>query len=459
MFRASRSDSGCSLIKHFLALPLSCVASFNHTRSIQNLATPKKAKPTEKIIYGVEEDPDDLLAQEAQEALSAVTGGNRTSYPTVSYAGSVTTIHSSSESQRQAVFVDHTIDIAAMSHRSQSESPRGSPQTVIDIAAMSRRSKSGSPWGASQKAQSKQFPQLKLNQLAPNFHALSSHGPIELYEYLSTPLESLKPDQTAKTAADTKGGNWVVFFSHPMDFTPVCTTEVASKAKLQGEFAKRGAKLLGLSIGSVEKHQHWMREIRKIIEAGGIRRGGPLGAAKASALGQPGTVQPAWVGDDGGVVSAGATLSAGVLGALDEEKEMGMEDVVRSGSIRVDLARGAAESTLEGEESLLNFPIIADEDGFVSQLYGMLEDAREATEVDPSTGERSIGMWTPPISTTVHSSSWYTAACLLWVDLLYPGRIPWQNTICAGAGRLTSRQITFGQSARCLSSTLIGVSG
>lgn len=404
----SVTNSACSFRRTSFALPPSI---FNHCRYIQNLATPTKAKPTEKIIYGVEEDPDDLLTQEAQKAFSAAPEGNRTSYPTVSYDGSVKTINCSSESQRQAVFVDRTvsftlsttaidgpgeqIDLAAM-RRSKSESPQGASLRAIDITAMRRRSQSESPWGPSQKAQDKQFPQLKLNHIAPNFHALSSHGPIELYEYLSTHPEPYNPDETTKATANatdgaTKGGSWVVFFSYPMDSTLACTTEVASMAELQGEFAKRGAKLLGLTIGTVEQHRDWMREIRKFIEAGGTHRGRPLGKAKVAAIGQPGTAQSVLGGGYGGVVSVETTLSAGGLGALDEEKEMGIEDVVRSRSIRV-VAEGAAESTSEGgeEKNLLNFPIIADEDGYVSQLYGMLEDPGEATEVGPSTGERRL---------------------------------------------------------------------
>ncbi|KAF8455576.1 thioredoxin-like protein [Terfezia claveryi] len=185
---------------------------------------------------------------------------------------------------------------------------------------MRHRSQSESPW---EKAQDKQFSQLKLNHIAPNFHALSSHGPIELYEYLSTPPEPYNPDETTKATVNTtdratKEGSWVVFFSYPMDSSLACMTEVASMAELQGEFAKRGAKLLGLTIGTVEQHRDWMREIRKIIEAGWTDRG------------------------------------------------------------------------RRGEKSLLNFPIIADEDGYVSQLYGMLEDPGEATEVGPTEHLRTV---------------------------------------------------------------------
>ena len=192
----------CSLLKTSSALPSSCVAIFNHHCSIQNLATPTRAKPTEKIVYGVEEDPDDLLTKGAQQELSAATEGDRTSYPTVSYAGPVTTIHCSSESQRQATFVDRTIS-STLSTTAVHESGE-----QIAVAAMGCRSKSESTLGWQQRTQlDKQFPQLKLNHLAPNFHALSSHGPIELYEYISTPVEFLNTDPTMKTTANAVGGD------------------------------------------------------------------------------------------------------------------------------------------------------------------------------------------------------------------------------------------------------------
>jgi len=360
----STINSTGSLFKPISTLPPPWVTISNHYRFIQNLATPTRPKPTEKIVYGVEEDPDDLLIK-AQEA----AGGSRTSYPTISYARSITTIHCSSESQRQATFAHRTIS-STLSTAATAVHGAGEE---IEVTAMRHRSKSESPRGAWQEAQDKQFPQLKLNHVAPNFHALSSHGPIELYEYLSSPLESLSVNPTTKTTANTpardaKSGNWVVFFSHPTDFTAVCATEIASMVKLQGEFAKRGAKLLGVSIGSVEQHRDWMKEVRKVIEADWTCSGGSPGAVKLAAVKNPGIVQPV-SGGYGGVVPVGT------IGALDEEKEMGMEDVVGSGSIGI--TEKATESVPGGgaEKNLLNFPIIADEDGFVSQLYGMLEGA------------------------------------------------------------------------------------
>ena len=70
---------------------------------------------------------------------------------------------------------------------------------------------------------------------------------------------------------DDYKGKWVVFFSHPADFTPVCTTEFMTFATLQPEFEKRNCKLLGLSIDSTYSHIAWLRTIREKIEYRGMR--------------------------------------------------------------------------------------------------------------------------------------------------------------------------------------------
>lgn len=85
---------------------------------------------------------------------------------------------------------------------------------------------------------------LRLGSKAPNFSADTSNGPIEFYDYV--------------------GDDWVVLFSHPDDFTPVCTTELGAFAKLQPEFEKRGAKLIGLSANSTESHKAWIKDIDEI---------------------------------------------------------------------------------------------------------------------------------------------------------------------------------------------------
>lgn len=85
---------------------------------------------------------------------------------------------------------------------------------------------------------------LRLGDLAPNFKAETSIGPIDFYEYL--------------------GDGWGILFSHPADFTPVCTTELGKTAALQEEFAKRNVKVLALSVDTVESHQSWINDINEI---------------------------------------------------------------------------------------------------------------------------------------------------------------------------------------------------
>lgn len=84
---------------------------------------------------------------------------------------------------------------------------------------------------------------LQLGDIAPNFQAKTSKGDIDFYEYV--------------------GDNWVVLFSHPGDYTPVCTTELGRTAALQNEFDKRGVKVLALSVDSVEDHQGWIKDINE----------------------------------------------------------------------------------------------------------------------------------------------------------------------------------------------------
>lgn len=84
---------------------------------------------------------------------------------------------------------------------------------------------------------------LRLGDIAPDFTAQSTEGEIQLYKYL--------------------GDSWGVLFSHPKDFTPVCTTELGRVAKLLPEFTKRNVKVLGLSVDSVDDHNRWKGDIEE----------------------------------------------------------------------------------------------------------------------------------------------------------------------------------------------------
>ncbi|KAI0468559.1 mitochondrial peroxiredoxin PRX1 [Xylaria cf. heliscus] len=85
---------------------------------------------------------------------------------------------------------------------------------------------------------------LRLGTVAPNFKADTTNGPIDFHEFV--------------------GSNWVVFFSHPEDFTPVCTTELGAFAKLEPEFTKRGVKLIGLSANTLGSHEGWIKDIDEV---------------------------------------------------------------------------------------------------------------------------------------------------------------------------------------------------
>lgn len=84
---------------------------------------------------------------------------------------------------------------------------------------------------------------LRLGDMAPNFTADTTEGKIDFYEYL--------------------GDGWGILFSHPADYTPVCTTELGAVAKLKDEFAKRNTKVLALSVDGVENHRGWITDINE----------------------------------------------------------------------------------------------------------------------------------------------------------------------------------------------------
>jgi thioredoxin-dependent peroxiredoxin len=84
---------------------------------------------------------------------------------------------------------------------------------------------------------------LRLGDVAPNFKAKTSQGEIDFHEYL--------------------GNSWGVLFSHPADYTPVCTTELGKTASLKDEFDKRNVKVIALSVDSVESHKGWINDINE----------------------------------------------------------------------------------------------------------------------------------------------------------------------------------------------------
>jgi len=85
---------------------------------------------------------------------------------------------------------------------------------------------------------------IRLGDKAPDFTADSSMGTINLYDYL--------------------GDSWGILFSHPADFTPVCTTELGTAAKFKDEFDKRNVKMLALSVDGVDSHKQWIKDINEV---------------------------------------------------------------------------------------------------------------------------------------------------------------------------------------------------
>jgi thioredoxin-dependent peroxiredoxin len=84
---------------------------------------------------------------------------------------------------------------------------------------------------------------IRIGDEAPNFKAQTTEGPIDFHQWI--------------------GNSWAVLFSHPKDFTPVCTTELGYMAKIKPEFDKRGVKIIGLSVDPVESHARWSNDIKE----------------------------------------------------------------------------------------------------------------------------------------------------------------------------------------------------
>jgi len=123
---------------------------------------------------------------------------------------------------------------------------------------------------------------LRINDTAPDFTAATSAGTINFHEWM--------------------GDGWAILFSHPKDFTPVCATELGYVAQLSGEFAKRGCKVIGLSVDRVEDHLKWASDIEDLA---GTKLNFPLIADEDLSVAKLYDMLPA----DGGDSSVGRTAA------------------------------------------------------------------------------------------------------------------------------------------------------
>lgn len=98
-------------------------------------------------------------------------------------------------------------------------------------------------------------PRIRIGSTAPNFKAVTTDGNIDFHDFI--------------------GNSWVVLFSHPGDFTPVCTTELGAFARLKDEFTKRNTKLLGLSADPLQSHFEWVKDIEE-TQMGGLKFNFPI---------------------------------------------------------------------------------------------------------------------------------------------------------------------------------------
>jgi len=143
---------------------------------------------------------------------------------------------------------------------------------------------------------------LRINDTVPNFTAETDQGTIQFHDWI--------------------GDSWAILFSHPKDFTPVCTTEFGAVAQLADEWAKRGTKVIGLSVDSVAEHKGWKGDIEK---TSGTTAGFPIIADEDLAVSKAFDMLPAEAYmPDGRTPAHSATVRAVFIVAPDKQLKLSM---------------------------------------------------------------------------------------------------------------------------------------
>lgn len=143
---------------------------------------------------------------------------------------------------------------------------------------------------------------LRINDTVPNFTADTDQGSIQFHDWI--------------------GGSWAILFSHPKDFTPVCTTEFGAVAQLADEWAKRNTKVIGISVDGVEEHKKWKGDIETF---GGAKAGFPIIADEGLAVSKAFDMLPAEAYmPDGRTPADSATVRAVFIIGPDKKLKLSM---------------------------------------------------------------------------------------------------------------------------------------
>lgn len=143
---------------------------------------------------------------------------------------------------------------------------------------------------------------LRINDVVPNFTAETDQGTIQFHDWI--------------------GDSWAILFSHPKDFTPVCTTEFGAVAQLSDEWEKRGTKVIGVSVDGVEEHKVWKKDIEKVAGTGA---GFPIIADEGLAVSKAFDMLPAEAYmPDGRTPNDSATVRAVFIIGPDKQLKLSM---------------------------------------------------------------------------------------------------------------------------------------